>query len=192
MDPKNELRLSLRHQRQALSPEFRATASVNIIHQLSQLDFFQTSQQIALYLPNDNEVDMRVLLTSYAEKSYYLPQLTSNKVLRFCAYRSGDELQANHLGILEPTTSCILAPEQLELVCVPLVGFDLQGQRLGMGGGYYDRTFAFKKAQKSTYPFLLGIAYECQKVTQLPCVDWDIPLNGVITEQDYYPQPLQT
>ncbi|MFI4954901.1 MAG: 5-formyltetrahydrofolate cyclo-ligase [Gammaproteobacteria bacterium] len=187
MSSKAELRHSLRRHRQALSYEFRVSASLNIVNKLSKLPFFKEYQQIAVYLSNDNEVDVCPLFSIYAEKNYYLPMLTPSKQLLFSAYHLGDELQENHLGILEPKQPQLWAPENLDLVCVPLVGFDPQGHRLGMGGGYYDRTFAFKKEQESAGPFLLGIAYECQKVTLLPHVDWDIPLNGILTEQNYYP-----
>lgn len=192
MSSKTELRYSLRRHRQSLSTEFRAAASLNVVNKLSDLPFFPLCAKIAIYLSQDNEVDVSPLLSLHAEKNYYLPMITPEKTLIFNAYRPGDALQKNHLGILEPTSSQLLAAERLHLVCVPLVGFDKEGNRLGMGGGYYDRTFAFKKKQHNTYPFLLGIAYECQKVTLLPYVDWDIPLDGILTEQAYYPRPAMS
>jgi 5-formyltetrahydrofolate cyclo-ligase len=186
MQTKTELRKSLRQQRQNLSPEFITTASANIVNQLSKLPVFQKAQRVALYLANDREADISALCSQHPEKHYYLPILTPSKQLNFASYQLGNELRANSLGILEPFPPRLTPALELDLVCVPLVGFDLSGQRLGMGGGYYDRTFAFKNAQQSTGPFLLGIAYECQKVTQVPQADWDIPLDGILTDQEIY------
>ena len=96
----------------------------------------------------------------------------------------------NIYGIEEPK----LIPDQrrnawsLGLVFLPLVAFDTQGNRMGMGGGYYDRTFSFKKQNKSLRgPDLIGLAHEIQKVESLPVENWDIPLSTIITGSGCYP-----
>ena len=87
-----------------------------------------------------------------------------------------------HLQLVEGRKQQVKA-WRLDLVLVPLVGFDPQGNRLGMGGGFYDRTFAYRGRRKHTSrPCLIGLAHECQRVEHLPCAGWDIPLDGVITD----------
>ena len=179
------LRKSLRQKRESLSPEFRALASNDIVHRLLALPIFHASQRIALYLPYNSEADISSLASLSPEKEYYLPILTATNHLEFGLYHGGDPLQPNVFGILEPVMHNLQSADELDLVCTPVVGFDEQGNRLGMGGGYYDRTFAFK--QNEIYqPFLLGIAFDCQKVDQLEREIWDIPLNGILTEQNFY------
>lgn len=192
--PKNktELRKTLRHQRQALSSSTCADASDAVIKRLIQSDLFKKAQHIAVYLSEDNEIDLSHLFSLHPEKQYYLPVLTPEKQLLFKAYQLGDHLEQNALGISEPINGQTLNAKELDLVCLPLVGFDKKGHRLGMGGGYYDRTFAFKTQSKSPTPHLLGIAYEFQKVDVLPSDEWDVNLSGIITEQDFhYPTPQQ-
>jgi 5-formyltetrahydrofolate cyclo-ligase len=181
-----ELRKSLRQKREALSPEFRKHASREIVDLLIELPIFQASRRVALYLPYNSEVDISPLVALAPQKEYYLPILTTANHLEFSLYHLDDPLQPNIFGIPEPINQQLQNPDQLDLVCMPLVGFDEQGNRLGMGGGYYDRTFAFK--QNETFqPFLLGIAFACQKIDQeLETEVWDIPLDGILTEQKFY------
>jgi 5-formyltetrahydrofolate cyclo-ligase len=71
---------------------------------------------------------------------------------------------------------------------LPLVGFDASGNRMGMGGGYYDRTFSFKSLKKGLRgPTLIGLAHEIQRVEELPVESWDIPLTAIVTDQKSYP-----
>ncbi len=76
----------------------------------------------------------------------------------------------------------------LDLVLLPLVAFDALGNRMGMGGGYYDRTFSFKSLRKGmTGPNLIGLAHEIQRVEKLPIESWDIPLTSIVTDSKSYP-----
>ena len=151
---------------------------------------FQQSQQIACYLAFQNEFDTQPILQAIwqAGKQCYLPvlieEIAGKPSLEFVQYHEGDPLQTNRYSILEPkqhTTK--IAPDQLDLVITPLVAFDGSGHRLGMGAGYYDRTFAFLHQKKLTSPALLGLAYEIQRVENVPADPWDIALAGVVTEE---------
>ncbi len=149
---------------------------------------FNASQKIACYCAQKNEFDCMPIIHMIwqAHKDCFLPVLSPNKTnaLDFFYYTAEDTLQLNRYKILEPVSQKQIDPSQLDLVLVPLVGFDNEGNRLGMGGGYYDRTFMFlKKAKK---PFLLGTAFEMQRVERLPDEPWDIKLNGVLTESGLY------
>jgi len=75
-------------------------------------------------------------------------------------------------------------------VVAPLVGFDARGRRLGMGGGWYDRSFAFRQ-QRSAPPWLVGAGFAAQQVPLLPAADWDVAVDAICTEQAIlYPEPL--
>jgi 5-formyltetrahydrofolate cyclo-ligase len=112
-----------------------------------------------------------------------LPVVQPGRQLRFAPWRNGDALGSNRYGIPEPLLdpkSC-LAPEAMQAVIVPLLGFTRHGQRLGMGGGYYDASFAFRKHQPAP-PQLIGAAFACQEIESLDAQDWDVTLDGVATE----------
>jgi len=119
-------------------------------------------------------------------KQCFLPVLDTLRPRRlwFAPYRIGDPLVANRYGIPEPAcpSRYRVAAWCLDLVLTPLVAFDEMGNRLGMGGGYYDRTLSFlARRQVWKRPRLVGIAYEFQCLESLPRRPWDIPLNSVIT-----------
>ena len=133
-------------------------------------------------------------------KAIYLPVVNHSALreapLLFADYIPGEtKMRANKYGIPEPSHvigQCLRGP-QLDLVCVPLVGFNQDFDRLGMGGGYYDRTFAFKQRQKKDQtgycrrlPALIGLAHELQKQPQLELADWDIPLTAIATDMKIY------
>jgi len=124
-----------------------------------------------------------------AKKHCYLPILSENdkNPLIFSRYNSGDRLHANRYSILEPVNiSCNnILPENLDIVITPLVAFDLHGHRLGAGGGYYDRTFAFLQAHPRERPCMIGLAYASQQADSLPTDPWDIPLHFVLTEKEF-------
>lgn len=150
---------------------------------------FRRSRHVACYIANDSELDPGHLVeTAWAmHKTCYLPVLDTVRAGRlwFTPYTPDSELVPNRFGIPEPKASRRrhVPPWRLDLILVPLVGFDASGNRLGMGGGFYDQTLAFLQRRSSwKKPRLLGIAYEFQQVRQLPAEPWDIPLDGIATE----------
>lgn len=110
---------------------------------------------------------------------------TSGK-MNFVIYQPERKLHLNKYRILEPEYTDIFPVAQLDLVILPLVGFDMRGNRLGVGGGYYDRSFAFKLQNMENPPLLYGLAYDFQRQQTIPKDEWDVPLNGVITEKNIY------
>lgn len=138
----------------------------------------------------DGEIDPALLLAAAQRrgKACYLPVLSPVGVprLRFKRWRKGEGLRTNFYGIAEPRTGRLCPPRLLSLVLLPLVGFDAAGNRLGMGKGYYDRTFAFRRHSKRERPALLGLAHECQRVEKLEVEAWDLPLEGIVTDQTWY------
>jgi 5-formyltetrahydrofolate cyclo-ligase len=138
----------------------------------------------------DGEIDPALLLVAAQRrnKDCYLPVISPVGVprLRFKRWRKGEALKTNFYGIAEPRSGPYCPPRTLSLVLMPLVGFDADGNRLGMGKGYYDRTFAFRRRTVQRHPVLLGLAHECQRVEKLEVEAWDLPLDGVVTDGAWY------
>ncbi len=107
------------------------------------------------------------------------------KSLNFARYDEGDELQPNQHLVPEPvSTQHIIHPEKLDLVLLPVLAFDAMGDRLGTGGGYYDRTFAFMFAKPLKSPFLLGLGFAAQSCNDIHPEPWDVKLHGMLTEKE--------
>ncbi|HEV2111523.1 MAG TPA: 5-formyltetrahydrofolate cyclo-ligase [Gammaproteobacteria bacterium] len=192
---RDELRRHMRGLRAALPPAERRAAAEAAARVASATPQFRTARRIAAYVAIEGELDPEPLLTlARAQgKEVYLPVLppTNNLPLSFLPYAAGATLRPNRYRIPEPAPSAgaALAPVELDLVFAPLVAFDARGQRLGMGGGFYDRSFAFLKAARTPHPALIGYAYECQRAEGLDAEAWDVPLVGVVTEQRFYAFP---
>ncbi len=191
---KRELRAALRKRRQSLEPIAQQRAKSALVTIICVLPEFQQSQHIAVYLASDGEIDPSGVVQEAWSlgKSCYLPVLdTQDKNgMFFVKYGPDTPLVQNRYGIYEPVLNKadVCTPEDLDLVLMPLTGFDEMGGRLGMGGGYYDRAFAFtkEKGKQLRKPALIGLAHECQKVAQIPVESWDIPMVGIATDTRYY------
>lgn len=191
---RNQLRKRLRESRKALPPAQHRAAARGLHRQLSQHPLFRRARTLALYLPNDGEIDPRPLLRSAQRrgKHTYLPVLNAwpRTKMVFQRVRPAERLRPNRFGILEPVP-CVRRQRRiwaLDLVLLPLVGFDEYGGRLGMGGGFYDRSLAYRERRTIwRKPTLLGLAHECQKVDRLHQASWDVPLQGTVTDRRWYP-----
>ena len=188
------LRQQIRARRRALTDAERNAASQRLCTQIQTLDVFQNAQHIAGFLPFDGEIDPTAALKTARSmgKQTYLPVLLGKqRPMLFAPYTEASTFKKNWFNIPEPDVAQedMIAPEQLDLVLTPLVAFDETGTRLGVGGGFYDRSFAFLLSEPriSKRTVLLGLAYELQKTTTpLPRRDWDVPLDAIITEADFY------
>ncbi len=143
---------------------------------------------MAFYLPNDGEINpLPLLMQAHQQKRQcYLPVLAPNNGLWFVRYRPGDALKRNRYGIPEPANKQQRRKAwALGIVFLPLVGFDRQGGRLGMGGGFYDRCFKNSKLIPAMQqPRLVGLAHQCQEVDLLEQESWDIPLPTIATDRE--------
>ena len=191
-----ELRASMRRQRRTLSQDAREQCSEDAARRFAAMRHFRCSRHIACYLANDGELDPFPLMQRAwaARKTCYLPVLSAlpSRRLWFAPYREGDTLVYNRYGILEPNVpvSELASAWMLDLIVVPLVAFDGRGNRIGMGAGFYDRTFAFLRYRQCWQsPRLFGLAYEFQKVARIQAESWDVPMQGVITEAGLYLPP---
>ncbi|MDC0610631.1 5-formyltetrahydrofolate cyclo-ligase [Vibrio sp.] len=183
---RQEFRQHIRKQRRDLSTSEQLLASRNLIQQCTQLTEVENGQHFALYLSIDGELDTHPLIEWMwnNNKSIYLPVIHpfSKGQLLFLKYQKDTEMVSNRYGILEPRLKKddIIPVNQLDIIFTPLVGFDRRGHRLGMGGGYYDRTLEpwFNTAQGA---IPIGLAHDCQFVDELPIESWDIPLPKIVT-----------
>jgi len=193
---KKALRASKRELRRQLGADEQHNTAKTVTETALLQPFFPLGNDIAIYMSADGEVDTGILLETLLElgKNCYLPvMLDATTTLEFRQYLPGRPLIRNSFGLHEPgPEAATIAPELLSTVFMPLVAFDEQGNRLGMGKGYYDRTFAFKmmpanetiKSPES--PVLIGLAHECQRVENLQAASWDVPLKGIITGRKLY------
>jgi 5-formyltetrahydrofolate cyclo-ligase len=189
-DTRDTLRSSLREKRQELSPEQQETAAASLFSMLGNQDFFRVAQRIAFYQVADGEIDPRMLLDlALSEgKSCFLPviQQDNPEFVSFAPYDADTELVLNKWGIAEPPASEVISPTNFDVVFVPLVVFNKDCFRLGMGKGFYDRTFSFKIFNRRSSPMLVGLAHENQLVDSFPVESWDVRLDAVATEKNIY------
>ncbi len=192
-DPE-QLRQQMRTRRRGLSARQQRAHSQQVAARLARSAPFLRSRRIAFYRSADGEIDLAPLLclAHRMGKACFLPVIRNGPEHRlwFCRYRPGDRLIPNRFGIDEPDwrTHPPVTPWGLNLILMPLVAFDAGCHRLGMGGGYYDRTLGFlHRRHRWRSPHLIGVAHDCQQAERLPVRHWDIPLQGVVTERCFYP-----
>lgn len=187
-----ELRQTALEKRKNIPKLQQQTAAFALTERIAELNIFQNSQHIATYMAHKGEIDPAPLLAlaEQLHKQIYLPVIDRKRPGQLCfqAYTASDTLHKNSFGILEPVLDPkrAIEPQKLDLVLLPLLAFDSKGRRLGTGGGYYDQTFAFMHDQVISSPYLLGLAYELQKVAHIEPEPWDVPLHGAATEQGFY------
>lgn len=184
---KQELRQELRTRRRTLSAAQQRQASHQLDIQLRQQPKLRAARHIAFYMASDGELSPRPTLLRLARqgRQCFLP-CVSGQHLEFRRYRPGQTLKRNRFNIPEPPAhrSLTRIPQQLDVILLPLVAFDAKGNRLGMGGGFYDRTLAGLKPTRR--PLLIGLAHEFQRQNQLPIQSWDVPLDGIATDKGFY------
>jgi len=186
---RKQLRSTLRQRRRALSPQQQQHAAQTLARKLKKLPLFKRSRHIAAYVASDGEIDPSVLLNwaQHQGKTVWLPVVCDHHPLyplgmRFVAApRPGQRggWRRNRYGIAEPRSGQQISPRKLDLLLLPLVGFDSQGNRLGMGGGYYDRLLQ-KLEKMPRRPRCVGLAHDCQRVPLLMNAPWDQPVDAVI------------
>ncbi len=183
---KRELRKRLRAMRLALPAAARMRAAEAVVPHLLSLAEFRSPGFVAGYWAMHGELPLHVLqMRLPAGVVWCLPCIRNNGSLRFAPWRPGDPLVSNQFGIPEPDLSpdALLRAEDMAAIVVPLLGFNRAGQRLGMGGGFYDRTLSFRRSAAMP-PRLVGVGYAAQEVAQLPVDDWDVRMDTVVTDHE--------
>lgn len=182
---KNTLRKLLRHRRIAVSAAERGQAEWQAALQARKQGLLRPGQRIAAYVPVGSEFSAWPLILHALKLGVevYLPQIPKHgRKLAFVRFDQDSVWKSAPGGIPEPMHRQCCKPQKLHTVFMPLLGFDAEGRRLGQGGGYYDATFAFRRVRRHwLQPKLIGLAFACQQVDQLPVEPWDVKLDRVLT-----------
>ena len=189
---RKSLRNDYRHWRRAVPRREAAIAARRMARQVFASAEFRRAKHIALYLACDGEIDTWTIVRKLwrLNKRCYLPIVHDGKTMRFYRLRQNAAVCLRRWSLPEPeSTREPVNPAQIDLVLLPLVAFDDNGNRLGRGGGYYDRYLGkLRRHRQSTTtrtrrPALYGLAYDAQRCAQIPAAEWDVPLDGVFTER---------
>ena len=180
------IRLSLRLQRNNISNQLRVRYDLSINKTLLDTGILLRSPRIASYIANDGEPSLNLFIQSCAKfNTTHLLPVVHNQQLLFSPYAWGEPLVNNAFNILEPAQLLSFPINLLSIILMPLVGFDTDGNRLGMGAGFYDRTLkSLANPLIKRAPLLIGVAYSVQQVDTLNRQPWDIPLDAVVTEKE--------
>jgi 5-formyltetrahydrofolate cyclo-ligase len=180
------IRRAMRAARRLLPAPERIAAAEALATHLLALEFAPRTGHVAGYWAMQGEIPLHAWqMRLPADIVYCLPVLHGDNRLRFAPWRPGAPLEPNRHGIPEPVVADpgrLLEPQAMDLVVAPLVAFDARCQRLGMGGGWYDRSFAFR-LNAAAPPWLVGAAFESQRVPVLETSPWDVPMDAVCTER---------
>ncbi|HET8708378.1 MAG TPA: 5-formyltetrahydrofolate cyclo-ligase, partial [Pseudomonadales bacterium] len=186
------LRKALRQARRRLTRAEQRHAAERLCALLRQTPKFIHARDIAVYMANDGEIDPRPFVdwARRHRKRIWLPLIHPLQHNHMRLALLGQRWKRNRFGIQEPavTYADTLPAWRMDVICLPLVGFDAHGNRLGMGKGFYDRTLAFlRDTRPIKAPLLVGLAHACQQVDSLPAADWDVPLDLIATDREIMP-----
>lgn len=188
---RQQIRQAVRQSRRLLTPDQQALFAQQACERIIAHPRIIGAESVAVFLSFDGELDTSPLIQQLWQqgKRVYLPVLHPFRAghLLFLHYAPDTELVRNRLKIMEPRLDVrqVLPLPQLDILLTPLVAFDRHGQRLGMGGGFYDRTLQYRN-QMSRGPYPIGLAHDCQQVDALPVESWDIPLPEIITPSRHW------
>lgn len=188
VDSKSRFRRELRSRRNSLSTQLRVAHDKAIRQHLVHLVNSLNVRSIACYWPFNGEPDItpacRQLITDGYKLALPVISGNNNHAMKFHTWRTDTELVKNSYGILEPKGSASLPPSSFDMLIMPLVGYDRQGNRLGMGSGYYDRHL--EPLRDMATPLRVGIAYSLQEIDRIEKNKWDVPLHGVVNECGWF------
>ncbi|MBC8509947.1 MAG: 5-formyltetrahydrofolate cyclo-ligase [Chloroflexi bacterium] len=191
MNP-NAIRQQYRQARRSLSVTEQTQHAIRLQNNIDTFLRFSHPIRIAAYLATQGEISLDRWISANPKQRIYLPKLYEviAPKLRFAELTSGTRWTHNRFNIIEPDCHWgdTLSAQRMDVILLPLVAFDRKGYRLGMGGGYYDRSLAFRRSrQQWRRPRLIGVAHSCQQHPGLPQQHWDVPLDCIITESEIIP-----
>jgi 5-formyltetrahydrofolate cyclo-ligase len=187
---RNKLRKELRQRRRDLPINKKKFASQRITAHLERSGWLRAGKRIAVYLATPEELDLQPLIRRawHLGCRLFVPQIisTRQKTMTFHPFNSQTQLATHQWGMQQPANTHLpVATRTLDAVLIPTVGFDRSGHRLGMGGGFYDRHFAYFHRSHNHKPFLIGVAYACQEVPAIEAQPYDVPLDAILTERGF-------
>lgn len=182
---KTAIRNTLKQVRAKTSVTYRSMSSKQVCTRIRSLEQYRQAKRIALYHPINGEIDLSDIWNSapLQGKFCYFPVLHDDLTLLFLPATPTTPFKQNKYGIPEPDVNWDLAipVDDIDIIFMPLVAFDLRCTRLGMGAGYYDRSLEHKKKG-----LLFGVGYQFQRVDYIEPQPWDVPLDAVITQRALY------
>jgi 5-formyltetrahydrofolate cyclo-ligase len=183
------IRQHFRQLRRSLDLKQQQQSSLQLLRNINDAIGFKYHKKIGCYISTQSEISLNPWIASATRQHVYLPKLyeTIQPQLRFAPLNQSTIWMRNRFDILEPDAAWgdTVSAQRLDIVLLPLVAFDRHGSRMGMGGGYYDRSLAFRNhRQHWKKPLLIGVAYSCQESSQLPVNPWDIDMDLIITEKE--------
>ena len=190
---KKIIRTEMRKRRRSLTSEEQSVAAIALAKNLFHYLTLVRAARIAAYIANDGEIDPLPALLAALHRGCqcFLPVLFPGQKprVRFAYFSESSKFTCNRYGILEPLINqrYCLDTSELEWILIPLVAFDKYGNRIGMGGGYYDATLASALHRKNwRRPRLVGLAYEFQRIERINNDQWDVPMHGILTEKGFH------
>jgi 5-formyltetrahydrofolate cyclo-ligase len=190
-DARRALRASLRARLRAVTPAERARAARALARNVAHWVPLRAGARVALYAALPGELDATPLIELARQRGcrVYLPRIDRSpqaRGMRFIEMRG--PLRRNRLGIAEPAGHHMVGARWLDVVFLPLVGFDRHGARLGSGGGFYDRAFAFRRFRAGWHaPRLIGVGYAFQELERITTAAHDVLMDAVITDRGMIP-----
>jgi len=189
MPSHDEMRRRNRRLRATLAPAQLARAAEALAQKVIALEAYRQAQKLAVYFAVNGEIGLDPVIDHAlaAGKQVYLPNL-DRQSLRFSPYFRAQKMRINKFRLPEPDVGDaeMLQADELDLVLAPLVVFDARRNRIGMGGGFYDRSFASRKNPEIDKPVLIGVAHEVQRVEEIIPEEWDVRLDMVVTDAAIY------
>jgi len=183
---KAKLRTHMRGLRAQLSKSAQLRASLGLARSARRCSSLLRARRLASYSPFDGEIDPTEVMSNLAKSRVFLPRINNYRTKTMHFARARVSSGTSRFGIPEPLpTSPVVAPNNLDVILVPLLCFDRSGNRLGMGAGYYDRALSSLAHQPSTRPYLIGLAHHFQEVNSLTPQTWDVALDAILTDREF-------
>lgn len=174
-EDKKELRLKIRQQTAKLNEEDKRMQSCRVFDAVEQTEQFRSAKTIGMFWSLDDELPTHQIVEKWAkEKCIALPRISEGE-MEFVEFVPGCEMVEGSLKVRCPQNGAVISPEEIDLIIIPGVAFDEEGNRLGRGKGYYDKFLAKTKA------FRMGVCMSHQKVGKVPSEEHDQQTNILIT-----------
>ncbi|WP_423823406.1 5-formyltetrahydrofolate cyclo-ligase [Salinisphaera sp. SPP-AMP-43] len=172
--------------RRRLTAVQRQRASIAACRYLGRLPEMRRARHIGLYWPLPSEIDPSVVqhMLGRRDRRFYYPRVSHDQ-LRFVPVARNGRWTRSNLGVQEPA-GWSHPVNALDVLIMPLAGFDAGAHRIGLGGGFYDRTLAPVRDRGYRSPTRIGLAFECQRLPAIETRPWDIELASVVTERGVY------
>jgi len=185
LQARRQLRRELRARRRAITGSARTAKSHALARRVDALGLLRAGHRIGLYLATTEEIDTAPLIALARQRGcrIALPRVVDLRRDRMRFFDLGSNVRRGAYGLMEPQGGVPRPAQEMDVVFMPLVGFDALGNRIGMGRGFYDRHFAFRhRLQHYRRPRLVGLGYSVQQVATLPHQPHDVPVDAIVTE----------